>query len=155
MGRENPRLRCLVTMAAIAVPLLNMHPSHRLGLPRKQFGKPRFGGLDDLLIERRDQRVDRGVIDRFKDPVPVFAPQVLQHGEGLLSFLDDRAERNHDLRYGRLQFKGSGLWVGNVGDDKLGQPCEYPHGLREVLRLWLVEVEYNGKIADSDEAARL
>jgi hypothetical protein len=40
-------------------------------------------------------------------------PQVLQHGERLLAFLDDGAERNHDLRHRRLQFERRGLWVGN------------------------------------------
>ena len=36
---------------------------------------------------------------------------------------------------------GADFWVGDVGDDELGQPCEQPHGLGEVLRLRLVEVE--------------
>jgi hypothetical protein len=66
---------------------------------------------------------------------------------GIDGFLDDAAKRNHDLRHRGLQFERRGLWVSDVGDDELGQPCEQPHGLREVLRLRLVEVEDNGEVA--------
>ena len=69
------------------------------------------------------------ILDRLENPVPMLDPQVLQHREGLLAFLDDGAERNHDLRHRRLQFERCGLWVGDVGDDELGQPREQPHGL--------------------------
>ena len=82
---------------------------HRLRLPGQQFGKPHFGGLDDLLIERRDQGIDRGIVDRLEHPIAMLDPQVLQHGKRLLAFLDDGAERNHDLRYRRLQFERGGL----------------------------------------------
>jgi hypothetical protein len=44
----------LATASAIAIPLLDMLPSHRLGLPPYEFDKPRLGGLDYLLVERRD-----------------------------------------------------------------------------------------------------
>jgi hypothetical protein len=37
-----------------AVRLLNMLPSHRVGLPLYEFHKPRLSGPDYLLIERRD-----------------------------------------------------------------------------------------------------
>jgi hypothetical protein len=56
----------------------------------------------DLLIERRNQGIDRGVVDRFEHPVAMLAPQILQHGKRLLSLLDDGAKRNPDLRHRRL-----------------------------------------------------
>ena len=64
----------LATAAAIAVPLLDMLPSHRLGLPPYEFDKPRLSGLDYLLIERRDQRIDRRVMDRPEDAVGIIDP---------------------------------------------------------------------------------
>jgi hypothetical protein len=48
-------------------------------------------------------------VDRLEDPLAIFDPQVLQHGERLLPFLDDGAERDHDLWHRRLQFERRGL----------------------------------------------
>jgi hypothetical protein len=53
----------------------------------------------------------------------MLGPHVLQHRERLLTFLDDGAERDHDLRHRRLQFERCGLWVGDVGMTNLDRPA--------------------------------
>ena len=88
-------------------------PSHRLALPPYEFDKPRLGRPNDLLIQRHYKRVERGVIEGFENPLAMLDPQVLQHRERLLAFLDDGAEQDHDLRHRRLQFERRGLWVGD------------------------------------------
>jgi len=84
-----------------------------LSSPHHKLIEPRLGGPDDFRVHRLDQPVDRRIFDGFEDPIPVLDPQILQHGEGLLAFLDDRAEGNHGLRHRRLQFERRGLWVGD------------------------------------------
>ena len=54
---------------------LNVLPSHLLGLPRQQLGKPDLSGPDDLLVEGSNKSVERGIIEGLEDPVAVLDPQ--------------------------------------------------------------------------------
>ena len=97
---------------------------HLFGLPRQEFGEPGLRGLDDLFIQRPDEGVERRVIERLENPIAMLYPQILKHRKGLLSLLDDRSKRHHDLRDCRLQFKRSGFWVRDVCDHEVGEPGE-------------------------------
>jgi hypothetical protein len=97
-------------------------------------------------VERRDQRIDRRIVDWLEYPLAVLDPQIRQHREWLFSLLNDGPERHHDLGDGGLELKRSRLRVGDVGDDEVRKPRKYPDSFGEVLGLGLVEVEDDGRV---------
>ncbi len=50
---------------------------HRPGSSFDELLEPRFGRLDDLLVQIGNERIDRAVFDRLEDPFVVLDPQIL------------------------------------------------------------------------------
>jgi hypothetical protein len=50
---------------------------HRPGSSFDELLEPRFGGLDDLLVQIGNERIDRAVFDRLEDPFVVLDPKIL------------------------------------------------------------------------------
>src|SRR5215470_3150968 len=67
--------------------------------PGQEFIEFRFCRPENLILERFNQTIDRGIFDYRLDHPVVFVLNIYEHREGILSFLQDRDEWHHVIRH--------------------------------------------------------